>query len=126
MPSPSYFPIVASIGLLIIAYGMILGRTNGTNYLVSVFGLLVVLSGLYGWALEPSAAPDDEPHPPDGQPALVPAGSTARSLEAGTAGASGALEPGPPASPEQPGGSEPPRTTNGGPPGDQPSTEGEA
>jgi cytochrome c oxidase subunit 1 len=126
MPSPSYFPIVVSVGLLIIAYGMILGRTNGTNYLVSVFGLLVMLSGLYGWGLEPSAAPDDEPHGPEGQPALVAAGATAGSLPAGSAGASGALEPGPAASSEQPGGAEQPGTTNRGPAGDQPPTEGEA
>jgi cytochrome c oxidase subunit 1 len=105
MPSPSYFPIVAAFGLLIIAYGMIMGRTNGANYLVSVAGVLVLLTGLYGWALEPSAAPDevthDQGHEPP--PALVGAPGPAGSLAAGPAGS---LEAGPTAG------------SNGGPGGD--------
>jgi hypothetical protein len=68
---------VAAFGLLLIAYGMILGRSSGANYLVSFVGVLVIFLGLYGWGLEPSAEPTDEEehHGPDGQPALVPAGS---------------------------------------------------
>jgi hypothetical protein len=105
---------------------MILGRTNGTNYLVSVFGLLVMLSGLYGWGLEPSAAPDDETHGPGDQPALVAAGAPAGALPAGSAGTSGALEPGPEGPAEPSGAAEQPPTTNGGPTEDRPSSEGEA
>jgi cytochrome c oxidase subunit 1 len=104
MPSPSYFPLVASFGLLIVAYGMILGRTHGSNYLVSVAGLLVLLSGLYGWGLEPSAAPETEIPALEGQPALVGAGPPGRSLNPGAAGA----ESGSPSAPSQPAG------TNGG------------
>ena len=74
MPSPSYFPIVASSGLLVMAYGMILGRSNGSNYLVTVIGGLIVLGGLYAWALEPSAEPEPEHGGDDeAQPALVAA-----------------------------------------------------
>ena len=38
MPSPSYFPIVAAFGLLVMAFGIILGHSNGLNYLVAVAG----------------------------------------------------------------------------------------
>ncbi len=59
MPSPSYYPLVASFGLPLIGYGMVFGRTSGQNYLLAVLGGIIVLGGLYGWALEPSTEPDD-------------------------------------------------------------------
>jgi hypothetical protein len=111
MPSPSYFPLVVAVGLVTIAYGMILGRTNGSNYLVSVAGVLILLTGLYGWALEPSAAPDSDTHGPEGQPALV--GAAAGSGSLGTGGA-GALPAGTPA-PETAGGSNGSPKADGGP-----------
>jgi cytochrome c oxidase subunit 1 len=95
LPSPSYFPIMASLGLLVIAYGMILGRSNGANYLVSVAGLVIVLGGLYGWALEPSAEPesDDGHDGHDGhEPVLVGVGAGPTA-----AGALGAASPESPA-----------------------------
>jgi cytochrome c oxidase subunit I len=58
MPSPSYFPIIAAFGLVVIAYGMILGRSNGANYLVSVAGGIIVFAALYAWGLEPGTSPD--------------------------------------------------------------------
>jgi len=85
LPSPSYFPIVAAFGLLVAAYGMILGHSNGANYLVSVVGGLITIFGLYGWALEPSAAPEeegDDGHGADGEPLLV--GASAEALGAGS------------------------------------------
>jgi cytochrome c oxidase subunit 1 len=90
MPSPSYFPLISALGPFIIAYGMILGRSNGANYLVCFVGLAVLLLGLYGWGLEPSTEPEE--HHPEGpseleaaeqQPALVGAPGTAE-LEAGS------------------------------------------
>ncbi len=116
MPSPSYFPIVASFGLLIIAYGMILGHSNGANYLVSVAGLFVVLGALYGWALEPSAEPDD-PEESHGEPALVGVGAapTAGAIGSGASatGTTGLLERGSAETGDPDGG--PPATGNGGP-----------
>jgi cytochrome c oxidase subunit I len=112
MPSPSYWPITAAVALLIIAYGMILGHSNGANYLVSVAGLVILLGSLYGWALEPSAEPDDagESH---GEPALVGEGaaSTGGALGSGpaAAGPAGAIESG---------------TAETGDPGDGPSPAG--
>jgi cytochrome c oxidase subunit 1 len=53
MPDPSYFPIVASFGVPIMAYGAI-------YYLPAVIvGALITLLGFFGWVLEPSA----EEHP---------------------------------------------------------------
>jgi cytochrome c oxidase subunit 1 len=49
MPSPSYFPILAALGIPIIAYGLLYST------ILMVDGILVLLLGLYGWATEPSA-----------------------------------------------------------------------
>jgi cytochrome c oxidase subunit I len=49
MPSPSYWPIVAALGLPIIGYGIIF------NWALVGVGGLVMLVGLFGWILEPSA-----------------------------------------------------------------------
>ena len=50
LPSPSYWPLVAALGLPIMAYGVIYSW-----WLVGL-GVAVTLVGLYGWALEPSVA----------------------------------------------------------------------
>jgi cytochrome c oxidase subunit I len=52
LPSPSFYPLIVSVGLPIIAYGMIY-----KTYLVAIVGGIVMLMGFYGWALEPSAEP---------------------------------------------------------------------
>ena len=71
LPSPSYYPLVASFGFPIIGYGLVFDA-----YVVSVLGALVMVAGLYAWALEPSAEPEVEDehtaaeHGP-GDPALV-------------------------------------------------------
>jgi cytochrome c oxidase subunit I len=65
MPSPSYWPIVLAFSLPIIAYGVIYSR------LIGVVGVLLLVLAMYGWAMEPSVAPDSEydPAPPeDGGP----------------------------------------------------------
>ncbi|MDP9226285.1 MAG: cytochrome c oxidase subunit I [Actinomycetota bacterium] len=51
MPSPSYFPLVLSLGLPMMGYGVIFKLW----WLIGV-GLLVVLTGAYGWVLEPGTA----------------------------------------------------------------------
>jgi cytochrome c oxidase subunit 1 len=66
LPSPSYFPLIASLGLPIMAYGMIYSA-----YLVSVIGGITIIGSLYAWALEPSAEPHDPDH--DGAHELEPA-----------------------------------------------------
>jgi cytochrome c oxidase subunit I len=49
MPSPSYFPLIAALGLPLIGYGIIF------NWLLAFVGVFVVLVGFFGWVLEPSA-----------------------------------------------------------------------
>ena len=77
-----------SFGLPIISYGMIY-----KTYLVAVVGGLIMLAGLYAWALEPSAEPhhpEDDDHGVESEleredAALVTAGAPALGLEAGAA-----------------------------------------
>ncbi|HWB73058.1 MAG TPA: cytochrome c oxidase subunit I [Egibacteraceae bacterium] len=53
LPAPSYYPAVAALGLPIAAYGVL---TGGVAQVVLVaLGGLVLLVGVFGWALEPSA-----------------------------------------------------------------------
>ncbi|MGE5459319.1 MAG: cytochrome c oxidase subunit I [Solirubrobacterales bacterium] len=49
MPSPSYFPLVASLGLFVLGFGLIF------SWWLAGLGVTVMLAGLFGWALEPSA-----------------------------------------------------------------------
>jgi cytochrome c oxidase subunit 1 len=53
LPSPSYWPLVVSLGLPIICYGLIF------SLWISVPGVLLLVAGLYGWALEPATDPED-------------------------------------------------------------------
>jgi cytochrome c oxidase subunit 1 len=54
LPSPSYWPPVAAVGLPLIAYGVVYA-----SWWLGGLGVLVALVGFYGWALEPSVAPED-------------------------------------------------------------------
>jgi cytochrome c oxidase subunit 1 len=58
MPSPSYWPIVLALGLPVAAFGVIYSIP------VAIFGAVIILFGAYGWAIEPSTAPDDDIDPP--------------------------------------------------------------
>ncbi len=53
MPSPSYFPLVGSLGLPLMAYGVIY------NWVLIPIGGLLALLGFFGWVLEPGAAGDE-------------------------------------------------------------------
>jgi cytochrome c oxidase subunit 1 len=48
MPKPSYWPLVAAVGLPLIGYGLLF------QWALSALGAMVLLVGIYGWALEPS------------------------------------------------------------------------
>jgi len=50
LPGPSFWPLVAAAGLPIMAYGVLY------SWWVVGAGVLVALTGFYGWALEPSVA----------------------------------------------------------------------
>ncbi|MFB3739523.1 MAG: cytochrome c oxidase subunit 4, partial [Candidatus Velamenicoccus archaeovorus] len=49
LPSPSYYPVISALGLPLIGYGVVF------HWWLAIVGAVVVLAGLYGWALEPSA-----------------------------------------------------------------------
>jgi cytochrome c oxidase subunit 1 len=49
MPSPSYYPIIAALGLPILCYGLLYSP------ILVIDGAVTLLVGLFGWATEPSA-----------------------------------------------------------------------
>jgi len=51
MPSPSYMPMIAAIGLSVAGYGLIY------HFAASVVGASITLVAIFGWAMEPSAEP---------------------------------------------------------------------
>jgi cytochrome c oxidase subunit 1 len=52
MPSPSFWPLVAALGMPLIGWGVLFSW-----WLVGL-GVIVALTGFFGWALEPSVAED--------------------------------------------------------------------
>jgi len=58
LPSPSYWPIVLALSMPILAYGVIYST------LLIVAGAAIAILALFGWALEPPTAPDDDFDPP--------------------------------------------------------------
>jgi cytochrome c oxidase subunit I len=65
LPSPSYWPIILSFGMMVIAYGVIYST------LLLAAGAAIAVLALFGWALEPPTADDSEFDPPPsggGQP----------------------------------------------------------
>ena len=53
MPSPSYYPLIAAIGMPIMGWGVLAPGT--TQIVLLAVGGLILLAGLFGWVLEPSA-----------------------------------------------------------------------
>jgi cytochrome c oxidase subunit 1 len=53
LPSPSYWPFVAALGMPVIGYGVLY------SWWVVGAGFLISLVGFYAWAMEPSVAPGD-------------------------------------------------------------------
>ena len=54
MPSPSYWPLVTSLGMPVIAYGMMY-----KTWVVAILGGVWTFAGIYAWALEPATAPEE-------------------------------------------------------------------
>ena len=46
VPGPSYWPIVSAGGLVLIAIGVV------SSFIVSLVGILVLLTAIGGWAME--------------------------------------------------------------------------
>ncbi|MFQ5795482.1 MAG: cytochrome c oxidase subunit I [Candidatus Bipolaricaulia bacterium] len=60
MPSPSYFPVVTAIGLTLTIYGLLYLRPILPGIVLAGIGLIVMLTGIYGWAFEPVSEPTSE------------------------------------------------------------------
>ena len=58
LPAPSYWPLVLSVGLPVIGYGVIYNR------ILIVIGAAIVMLAAFGWALEPSFADESDYEPP--------------------------------------------------------------
>ena len=58
LPSPSYWPLVAALGIVLVATGIV------THLAVSIVGVVIVVMALFGWALEPAVAPPEDLEPP--------------------------------------------------------------
>jgi cytochrome c oxidase subunit 1 len=56
MPSPSYYPLFASLGLPVICYGLMYKA-----WWAAAMGGLLTVASVYGWALEPSTEPEEPP-----------------------------------------------------------------
>ncbi|MFN8556664.1 MAG: hypothetical protein U0531_04715 [Dehalococcoidia bacterium] len=54
MPDPSYYPLIAALGLPLMAYGLIWKLSNPTaGWGLIGIGAVVLLLGVYGWGMEP-------------------------------------------------------------------------
>src|SRR4051812_26517738 len=49
LPSPSYYPLIVALGLPILGYAAVY-----SSVWLAVLGALVLLFGLYSWAIEPA------------------------------------------------------------------------
>ena len=56
LPSPSYWPLVLSLGLPLIGYGLIF------NLWWALPGTILLIAGIFGWIMEPSTDPDAGHH----------------------------------------------------------------
>jgi len=66
MPNPSIYPAVAAFGLFVGALGLLffdpaikIGLLHMP--LFSIVGIIILLTGIYGWAFEPASDPEPEP-----------------------------------------------------------------
>jgi cytochrome c oxidase subunit I len=53
MPSPSFYPLILTLGLPILGYAAVF-----KNPWLAIPGVIVLLFGMYGWAIEPGTAED--------------------------------------------------------------------
>ena len=51
MPSPSYFPALASVGIMVVGYGAIYLKSG--HWWIMAIGGVIALAGIFGWGNEP-------------------------------------------------------------------------
>ena len=54
MPSPSYWPLLAAVGLSLMATGLLAADSFGpvTIPIFAIAGLLLLIGSIYGWSFE--------------------------------------------------------------------------
>ena len=56
MPSPSYFPLVAAVGLFLMAAGLLVAQVPSVGSIAipvfSIVGFFVLVGAIYGWSFE--------------------------------------------------------------------------
>jgi cytochrome c oxidase subunit I len=55
MPSPSWWPLVLAFGIFVLGYGLLYKALP-----VALVAGVILIGGIFGWVLEPSAAPHDD------------------------------------------------------------------
>lgn len=68
LPDPSYWPMVVAAGITVLGYGLVFLRPSGAAdptysagaILLLALGAVVLLSGMFGWVLEPLEEPGRE------------------------------------------------------------------
>ena len=58
LPSQSYYPLILSFSLPVMAFGAIY------NHILIAVGAVIALFAIFGWAMEPSVAPESDYEPP--------------------------------------------------------------
>ncbi len=72
MPSPSYYPALAAVGMGIVGYGVLY---QPAGLIVAALGALVLMWGVFGWSMEPvTRSPEPMAHD-DAHPELEHAGA---------------------------------------------------
>jgi cytochrome c oxidase subunit 1 len=60
MPNPSYYPLLSSIGLFLLPFGILINNPHIQLFgyfgipIVSLIGFLILVTGIYGWSFEPA------------------------------------------------------------------------
>jgi cytochrome c oxidase subunit 1 len=58
LPQPSYWPAVASLGLLVSGYGLVY-LSSSIGLVVAIIGAAITMVAVYAWSFEPVNDPDD-------------------------------------------------------------------
>ena len=60
LPQPSYWPIVAAIGILVAGYGAIFSTTSKFGLAAAAIGAAITMVAVYAWSFEPVNDPDEQ------------------------------------------------------------------
>ena len=58
MPSPSFYPLIAALALPVLGYAAVF-HSFGWSFALLAVGVLILVFGVYAWAIEPATAPEE-------------------------------------------------------------------